>query len=120
MIRRPPRSTLFPYTTLFRSLVATLGKGELDLAGGTAVQLRRRARPGPTAGRQPAVAGVEQPLLDELVEVERGERTRDAKGAGRFIAPHLASPPDDEEIKTPPGRVVQQRDGRDLALEIGA
>src|SRR2546429_1156279 len=24
MIRRPPRSTLFPYTTLFRSLVTTL------------------------------------------------------------------------------------------------
>src|SRR2546422_2001163 len=24
MIRRPPRSTLFPYTTLFRSLVAAL------------------------------------------------------------------------------------------------
>src|SRR3712207_6864748 len=24
MIRRPPRSTLFPYTTLFRSLCATL------------------------------------------------------------------------------------------------
>src|SRR3712207_8061066 len=28
MIRRPPRSTLFPYTTLFRS---TLGRGELRL-----------------------------------------------------------------------------------------
>src|SRR3712207_7862129 len=27
MIRRPPRSTLFPYTTLFRSY----GEGELDL-----------------------------------------------------------------------------------------
>src|SRR5256885_15724409 len=25
MIRRPPRSTLFPYTTLFRSLVSTHG-----------------------------------------------------------------------------------------------
>src|SRR3712207_7206035 len=25
MIRRPPRSTLFPYTTLFRSLVIALG-----------------------------------------------------------------------------------------------
>src|SRR5256885_11234112 len=25
MIRRPPRSTLFPYTTLFRSAVDTLG-----------------------------------------------------------------------------------------------
>src|SRR2546426_6469050 len=27
MIRRPPRSTLFPYTTLFRSLKAFLGPG---------------------------------------------------------------------------------------------
>src|SRR5256885_8812248 len=26
MIRRPPRSTLFPYTTLFRSLVLALAK----------------------------------------------------------------------------------------------
>src|SRR3712207_7990944 len=41
MIRRPPRSTLFPYTTLFRSLaarqrrvrrVAFLNRGELDAA----------------------------------------------------------------------------------------
>src|SRR3712207_6916789 len=28
MIRRPPRSTLFPYTTLFRSLDATDGSGQ--------------------------------------------------------------------------------------------
>src|SRR5258708_22839128 len=27
MIRRPPRSTLFPYTTLFRSYAAGLGDG---------------------------------------------------------------------------------------------
>src|SRR2546430_5078188 len=27
MIRRPPRSTLFPYTTLFRSLLEPLGSG---------------------------------------------------------------------------------------------
>src|SRR3712207_8643546 len=26
MIRRPPRSTLFPYTTLFRSAVTTIGR----------------------------------------------------------------------------------------------
>src|SRR2546429_6009384 len=31
MIRRPPRSTLFPYTTLFRSLLALLG-GVLGVA----------------------------------------------------------------------------------------
>src|SRR5438552_5797300 len=31
MIRRPPRSTLFPYTTLFRSLVAGRGERAADL-----------------------------------------------------------------------------------------
>src|SRR5256885_8406976 len=30
MIRRPPRSTLFPYTTLFRSLVELHGNAEGD------------------------------------------------------------------------------------------
>src|SRR3989442_14133239 len=33
MIRRPPRSTLFPYTTLFRSVVIT-GAGKAFCAGG--------------------------------------------------------------------------------------
>src|SRR3712207_9307207 len=37
MIRRPPRSTLFPYTTLFRSRVRArerrLGVGERELVG---------------------------------------------------------------------------------------
>src|SRR3712207_8113548 len=31
MIRRPPRSTLFPYTTLFRSLRDVAGRGGTDL-----------------------------------------------------------------------------------------
>src|SRR2546430_12590825 len=30
MIRRPPRSTLFPYTTLFRSLIDRLDAGGID------------------------------------------------------------------------------------------
>src|SRR3712207_7559464 len=40
MIRRPPRSTLFPYTTLFRSLV---DGPALPRAGGALRGLRRRA-----------------------------------------------------------------------------
>src|SRR2546430_16398770 len=50
MIRRPPRSTLFPYTTLFRSIAEEIGvegprsnlRGMLRLAGGhvPAVELR--------------------------------------------------------------------------------
>src|SRR3712207_8187081 len=39
MIRRPPRSTLFPYTTLFRS-VAVVERGE-DLAGDLERSLRQ-------------------------------------------------------------------------------
>src|SRR3712207_9368596 len=31
MIRRPPRSTLFPYTTLFRSVADRLGRLETEL-----------------------------------------------------------------------------------------
>src|SRR5690554_7279691 len=38
MIRRPPRSTLFPYTTLFRS-------GQPDAGGGRAVPRLGRALP---------------------------------------------------------------------------
>src|SRR3712207_7807497 len=34
MIRRPPRSTLFPYTTLFRSWEARRRVGELDMNAG--------------------------------------------------------------------------------------
>src|SRR5256885_9169809 len=35
MIRRPPRSTLFPYTTLFRSQSASLPPGEANIVEGT-------------------------------------------------------------------------------------
>src|SRR3712207_6988192 len=37
MIRRPPRSTLFPYTTLFRSAGrGTFGRGTCGTSGGSA------------------------------------------------------------------------------------
>src|SRR3712207_8143038 len=44
MIRRPPRSTLFPYTTLFRSVIRELTARSLEeVAASDAVQ--RRFRP---------------------------------------------------------------------------
>src|SRR2546430_6494632 len=33
MIRRPPRSTLFPYTTLFRSAIRAVGRNDGRTAG---------------------------------------------------------------------------------------
>src|SRR2546429_3630072 len=48
MIRRPPRSTLFPYTTLFRSIVLE-------------VVLSQQLHPGAVIGSQPLPAGVAFP-----------------------------------------------------------
>src|SRR5258705_1008456 len=36
MIRRPPRSTLFPYTTLFRSVCEATGEAGAEIHAGTA------------------------------------------------------------------------------------
>src|SRR5437016_469902 len=112
----------------FRSRTSPLTRaGSYPHSSSTAMALAsRRSVPAfplvlrPAAGREPAVARVEQPLLDQLIEVERGERSRDAERAGRLVAPYLASPLGDVEIKTPPDRFVEQRDDGDLALEIGA
>src|SRR5256885_8749673 len=57
MIRRPPRSTLFPYTTLFRS-VGDPGKRQPKRKPRRKSQLRKRKlprknRPGSQPGRRP-------------------------------------------------------------------
>src|SRR2546429_4579815 len=51
MIRRPPRSTLFPYTTLFRS-VAYLDRSHAHAQG------RRRALDLPPSSRHPNIARI--------------------------------------------------------------
>src|SRR3712207_7788970 len=66
MIRRPPRSTLFPYTTLFRSpLTGEVEQGVLDeadrgVAGPRALDGVRADRP----HLRPVLPRGEQPLLD--------------------------------------------------------
>src|SRR3712207_7643507 len=65
MIRRPPRSTLFPYTTLFRSgdvlQGAPLGVGggaqEVQRGGRVGLQRHRRAAGGPDHGGPAAGVG---------------------------------------------------------------
>src|SRR2546430_5760794 len=70
MIRRPPRSTLFPYTTLFRSTRARTARRpriprRVYGDGGAVQQLRRHARLGPDPRRSRSERGV--------VVVERSE-----------------------------------------------
>src|SRR3989449_5824815 len=80
MIRRPPRPTLFPYTTLFRSRAAKLGGDDTELA--TALVPRNGFRFGAGGGRQFAsrpsaaatnvvVEGAEPVSRDELLRRDR-------------------------------------------------
>src|SRR3989449_4032548 len=93
MIRRPPRSTLFPYTTLFRSEVAVLVAlgavaGEidivvlrpvlLDVAIGVTPDAAQHRRPGL---REDEVARLRRvALLVEDLRLDAGERLRRRAG----------------------------------------
>src|SRR5256884_3007945 len=81
MIRRPPRSTLFPYTTLFRSVVAQPGR---RLAA-------PRARPDPGEvlrqdERAPGYAQIGQALVQPHVRLPGRLRADAAELLGRGVA----------------------------------
>src|SRR5258708_21494623 len=61
MIRRPPRSTLFPYTTLFRS----------ERGSGVSVQIAQQVERG--AGREHRPGGEEQQIVEwlEILAIRR-------------------------------------------------
>src|SRR3989449_5765081 len=63
MIRRPPRSTLFPYTTLFRSKIREVGPHRQP-----ADHAVRQRRPADAEGDQT----LEQPLAPELAPAGGG------------------------------------------------
>src|SRR5258707_2441323 len=75
MIRRPPRSTLFPYTTLFRSRVARRrgAEGEGGRHAGGGPEVHRLARylaalldPAERADRRPVCRGRSEEHTSEL------------------------------------------------------
>src|SRR5690349_22792173 len=66
MIRRPPRSTLFPYTTLFRSHAGRRGRGRQRQAGQV-----RRTRPG-----SPDARAGSSPWLPDVPRLHGGDLDR--------------------------------------------
>src|SRR3712207_7221863 len=68
MIRRPPRSTLFPYTTLFRSPGGDADRPDVGSGGAVDGGVRRDPQP------QRADAGL--PLVLQLDDRRRSEDTR--------------------------------------------
>src|SRR3712207_8920782 len=79
MIRRPPRSTLFPYTTLFRSLIGSLDEGvALARDSSTHVYLGRRVVQG-WAVKLVLIAALLPFLLTAVDLFARCRRRRDRK-----------------------------------------
>src|SRR5256885_9781963 len=79
MIRRPPRSTLFPYTTLFRSAIVAEG----EQRRGADLRAARRQGPEPWCGHQveqsrrgDQIAAVEDLAVVKRREIEDRKSTR--------------------------------------------
>src|SRR5437773_10829929 len=97
MIRRPPKPTLFPYTTLFRSL----GDVSLELADIDPVRVDDAALDVAHAGAHTAstpeqagrdAADVAEPLDDDAPPAERLAEVARRRGAGVQDAPARGSP----------------------------
>src|SRR2546429_1535377 len=72
MIRRPPRSTLFPYTTLFRSNAALREASEVRVRGAALLRiLHHEAHPG--SGELPRISHLTARLGIEGRAIERSE-----------------------------------------------
>src|SRR2546425_11829727 len=84
MIRRPPRSTLFPYTTLFRSVVRNRGLAPGRSHGGIAVdaELGHESRDHAEEARASEVAALHEVV--EPVGAERGPVALDLDHEGAF------------------------------------
>src|SRR3712207_272555 len=68
MIRRPPRSTLFPYTTLFRSAVCIANPGQDPISPSTAIVGEIHARSSPHV-----LPPLRRPSRDERASGDRSE-----------------------------------------------
>src|SRR6266404_9288023 len=73
MIRRPPRSTLFPYTTLFRS--RPLGALSRRIAGGSRLARRR----GQAHHNDRADGGLRADAHDAAMQLDQGLGDREAE-----------------------------------------
>src|ERR1051326_4278658 len=93
MIRRPPRSTLFPYTTLFRSRTKRRPRGRRQAGGGERGHRAVHLRPRPFEQRRAPIrfepgASEQEPrqLLLRLREHPRAIRATEIR-AGPEVAP---------------------------------
>src|SRR3989449_3454247 len=105
MIRRPPRSTLFPYTTLFRSPAGEDVAREGGLLGGGNAE----------RGTRNAERVVRVPVPRSDFRLPRWPRRRDRPGYHQELPPlHRPSPPRRWRLYYPPSRTTGRRRPHEL------
>src|SRR3712207_9171623 len=93
MIRRPPRSTLFPYTTLFRSQAELALREALAMGADDAVLVTDRAFGGAdTWATSSTIAGAFRNLEYDIIIAGRQAIDGDTAQVGPQIAEHLQIP----------------------------
>src|SRR3989454_8721438 len=132
MIRRPPRSTLFPYTTLFRSLLIVAFEGgdargeAASLAAGPEPEVHRERDAGgrdvtERAGQAFDGEAVEPRGVDRIATVRpslvpRRHEEIEVRARAELAAAELAEPHDDHRDE-PPLRVARDAVARDERLQ---
>src|SRR5438034_5588170 len=96
MIRRPPRSTLFPYTTLFRSLRTRAARPLRRASRGAGVDLRARAPRSPRRRRRSEEHTSELQSHSDLVcrlllEKKKNKQKKNTKTSKKMTQAHRQS-----------------------------
>src|SRR6185437_2945895 len=89
-----------------------------ELATRYGIELRRSACAGPAPARRPLVACREQPEVDELIQVIRGERSADAYRGGGLVPAYCFIPPGHVHVEAAAYRVIKATYRRDARLLI--
>src|SRR5688572_23310424 len=115
MIRRPPRSTLFPYTTLFRSALLAVARGDRDVE--MTIEVRRR-RAGEAAVGEAQPAGQSRAADEgrgegEIVAVDVAERLGRDQDVDRPVLVDMDVAKGGEDDR----RVVFRSDGEPEAID---
>src|SRR5438477_3317198 len=102
MFRRPPKSTLFPYTTLFRSYTPSLAVTGLNLNGATIQD---------AAGNNADFSGVGTTFSG--LQIRSEEHTSELQSHVNFVCRHLL------EKKLAPGAIATENSGTIRFAEVG-
>src|SRR3989454_8891489 len=110
MIRRPPRSTLFPYTTLFRSLARITGVGDVTVFGARDYSMRIWLDPEKLASRNMTASDVVRAIREQNLQV----------AAGTIGQPPVPAGQDFQLTISTQGRLLDEQQFGEIIIKQGA